>query len=35
MLATLTRNHLLVITLTLLALAVILFVLGAPIYDGG
>ncbi len=31
----LTRHHVLVITLTLLALVVILFALGAPIYDGG
>ncbi len=35
MLATLTRHHVLVVTLTLLALAVILFALGAPEYDGG
>ncbi len=35
MLATLTRHHLLIATLTLLALVVLLFALGAPIYDGG
>ncbi len=35
MLVTLTRHNLLIITLTLLALVVLLFALGAPEYEGG
>ncbi len=35
MLVALTRYNLLIITLTLLALVVLLFALGAPSYEGG